>query len=147
MTGNINILNSFSYSGYSKAQKYVNSYSVDKLSTSAGEDCILASPQCPSNYRLYYNLRTVMIFAAITPSPVIISTSLFRSDKSYPKAGATFGGIVVFEAPVSRATGRKLESFSLMPPTSMLRIINPRMRAKRIRAVTICTLHLLEFHA
>ena len=40
---------------YSKVQKYVDSSSVNNDPTAAGEDCILASLERPSNYRLYYN--------------------------------------------------------------------------------------------
>ena len=39
---------------YSKVQKYVDSSSVNNDPTAAGEDCILASLERPSNYRLYY---------------------------------------------------------------------------------------------
>ena len=42
---------------YSKVQKYVDSESVNNDPTAAGEDCILASLERPSNYRLYYILR------------------------------------------------------------------------------------------
>ena len=40
---------------YSKVQKYVDSSSVNNALTAAGEDCILASLERPSHYRLYYN--------------------------------------------------------------------------------------------
>ena len=43
------------YKCYSKVQKYVDSSSVNNDPTAAGEDCILASLERPSNYRLYYN--------------------------------------------------------------------------------------------
>ena len=41
---------------YSKVQKYVDSSSVNNDPTAAGEDCILASLERPSNYRLYYKV-------------------------------------------------------------------------------------------
>ncbi|MCY3549642.1 MAG: hypothetical protein OXN27_16080 [Candidatus Poribacteria bacterium] len=39
---------------YSEARKYVDSWSANQPPTAAGEDCILASAQCPSNCGLYY---------------------------------------------------------------------------------------------
>ena len=44
---------------------------MNNAPTAAGEDCILASLERPSNYRLYYNVWTKIILFAATPSKAI----------------------------------------------------------------------------
>ena len=57
---------------YSKVQKYVDSSSVNNAPTAAGEDCILASLERPSNYRLYYKGGSRMIPLSLGLTFVVI---------------------------------------------------------------------------